>query len=218
MKPVTKKIVSMLLIAVMLLAFAGCGKSKSGDKEQFLGTWKATLDMTDLLNESLREGIGDDEMADFFVIDKFSFDVVFKFNDDGTYSTDVDQASLDKSVETMKTAVKDGLMDYFEVMIDGQELDMSVEELLELSGLSMDDLLEEAMPADLFDDVVAEFKLKGNWKAENGKLYTTESLSDDVNKAGYELYEITNAGIKLSLVDESEDESGVFPMLLKKVN
>ena len=213
-----KKIISILLIAVMLLAFAGCGKSKSGDKEQFVGTWKATLDMTELLNESLREGIGDDEMADFFVIDKFSFDVVFKFNDDGTYSTDVDQASLDKSAETMKTAVKDGLMDYFEVMVDEMELDMSVEELLELSGLSMDDLLEEAMPADLFDDVVKEFKLKGNWKAENGKLYTTESLSDDVNKAGYELYEITDAGIKLSLVDESEDESGVFPMLLKKVN
>lgn len=218
MKPITKKIVSILLIAVMLLAFAGCGKSKSGDKEQFVGSWKATLDMTDVLNESLREGIGDDEMADYFEIEKFSFDVLFTFNDDGTYSTDVDQASLDKSAEAMREGVKDGLINYFEAMIDEMELEMSVDELLELSKISMDDLLEEAMPPDLFDDVVKEFKLKGNWKAENGKLYTTDSLSDDVNKSGYELYEITDDGIKLSLVDESEDESGVFPMLLKKVN
>ena len=81
-----KKIVCLLLIAAMTLVFVGCGNSKSGDKEKFLGTWRATLDMTDVLNEGLREGIAesDDEMAAYFTIDRFAFDVVFTFNEDDT--------------------------------------------------------------------------------------------------------------------------------------
>ena len=216
-----RKIVSMLLIAVMLLAFVGCGNSKSGDKEKFVGTWNATLDMTDVLNESLREGIAeeDETMADYFSVDKFDFVVEFTFNEDGTYSTTVDEASLNRSSDALKASVKDGLMRYFEDMVAEMDLDMSVEDLLDLSGRSIDALLDEALPTDLFDDVLDEFRLKGNWKAENGKLHTTESVDESIDKNAYELYEFTSNGdIKLSLVDDSEDESGVFPMILKKVN
>ena len=220
MKRSMKNIVGILLIAAMVLAFAGCGNSKASDKEQFVGSWKATLDLTDVLNESLKEGIAqaDADMADYFTVDRFGFDVIFTFNDDDTYSSKIDEATLEKSTAAMKAGLKDGLTSYFEDMVAEMGLDMSVDKLLDASGFSLDELLDEALPADLFDEVLDEFRLSGKWKAKDGKLYTTESVNDDIDDSGYELYEITSAGIKLSLVDDSEDEAGVFPMLLTKIN
>ena len=219
MKRSIGKIVGILLIVSMLLAFAGCGNSKSGDKEQFVGTWKAELDMTDLFNEGLKQEIAqeDEEMASYFDIEHFGFTVIFKFNEDDTYTTEIDDASLNASMDAMKACVRDGMMAYFEDMIAEYELDMSVEDMLEASGISIEDIIEEGLSADMFDDVLAELEMHGNWKAENGKLYTTETVNDKIDKNSYELYEITSEGIKLSLVDPTEDETGIFPMLLKKV-
>ena len=219
MKRSIGKIVGIVLIVSMLLAFAGCGNSKAGDKEQFVGTWKAELDMTDLFNEGLKQEIAqaDEEMASYFDIEHFGFTVVFKFNEDDTYTTEIDDASLNDSMDAMKACVRDGMMAYFEDMIAEYELDMSVEDMLEASGISIEDIIEEGLSADMFDDVLAELEMHGNWKAENGKLYTTETVNDKIDKNSYELYEITSEGIKLSLVDPTEDETGIFPMLLKKV-
>ena len=46
-----KKLLSVLLAAVLMLALAACG-GKS-DAEKIVGTWACELDMTDIYNESV---------------------------------------------------------------------------------------------------------------------------------------------------------------------
>lgn len=59
----------------------------------------------------------------------------------------------------------------------------------------------------------------GTWKAteaKDGKLYTTDSVDDDIDENSYELYEITSDGIKLSEPEGVEDDLGIFPLVMTK--
>ena len=220
MKRVMKKMVCVLVAAAMVLALIGCGSSsKNNDKEKFLGTWKVDVDLTDAFNDGFTEGMDqiDAAASEYFNVDKFDFTVIFTFNDDGTYSMGVDDDSFNSSVDGVKESVKAGLTRYFEDMIVEMGLDMSVDEVLEASGMSMEALIDASLTPDMFGGVLEELNLSGKWKVENGKLYLTESADDDFDEEDFDYYEITEEGIKLYIPEGVEDETGLYPMLLTKV-
>ena len=220
MKNLTRKIVCALMAVTMVFVLFGCGKSGADDTEKFIGTWNAKIDMTDLFNENFQQGMGEsgDDLSGYFNIDKFELTMVFTFKEDGTYSMTVDKAGLNKTVDDLKDDLKDGLTTYFEDMIAENELGMSLDEVLGYLEISMDELIDASLGSDMIDGLVEAFEAHGKWKAEKGKLYTSESVNDDIDESGYELYEFTSGGIKLSEPEGVKDDLGVFPMLLTKVN
>lgn len=220
MKRTIRKMVCVLMIAAMVLALVGCGGSgKNNDKEKFLGTWKVDVDMTDIINGGLTEGMDqiDASASEYFNISKFDLTVIFTFNDDGTYSMDVDDDSFNSSVDGVKEDIKAGFIKYFEDMIAGMGLDMSVDEVLEASGMSIESLIDESLTSEMFDSMIEEFEVSGKWKVEKGKLYLTESADDDFDEENFDYYEISEEGIKLYIPEGMEDETGLYPMYLTKV-
>lgn len=219
MKSLTKKIVSILPAALMLLMLFSCGKSGAGDQEKFVGTWKSTVDVTDLLNASIQQGMGEDDQvfAEYFKISKFDFVIVFTFRNDGTYSISADEAYFKNSIDTVLGELKTGMTRYLEDMLAEQDLDISLDELLAEEGTSIDALLDESLPSSMFDGLVDEFAVTGKWKANKGKLYTTENVNDDIESNTFDLYEFTSSDeIKLSLPDGVRDDTGLYPLTLKK--
>lgn len=220
MKSFAKKIAGILLAASMLLTLFACGGSGESDQKKLVGTWKATVDMTDLMNDSIQQGMGESDQIfnEYFRISKFDFVVVFTFRDDGTYSMNADEAYFNNSISTVIDELKVGLSRYLEDMLASQGLDMSLDDLLAEQGTSLDALFEESLPSSMFDSMANEFKVSGKWKAEKGKLFTTENTTDDIGASStYDLYEfISSNEVKLTLPDGVVDDTGLYPIVLKK--
>lgn len=219
MKSLAKKIASILLVSSMFLMLFGCGSSGESDQKKLVGTWKATVDMTELMNDSIQQGMGEGDQVfnEYFQISKFDFVVIFTFRDDGTYSITTDEAHFNNSITTVIDELKIGMRRYLEDMLAAQGLDMSLDDLLAEEGTSLDALFEESLPSSMFDSMADEFKVTGKWKAEKGKLFTTENAGEDVSDSTYDLYEfISDNEIKLTLPDGAVDDTGLYPIVLKK--
>ena len=220
MKNSIRKMASILLAALMLLMLFGCSKSGASDQKKFEGTWKATVSLTDLANESIQQssGIDSQTFSKYFKVSKFELVLVFTFRDDGTYSLSVDEAQLNQNNKAFMDEIKAGMIKFFEDNLAEQGIDMSVDEFVEAqAGMSLDEYFDQTFPASIFDGMADSFSATGKWKAEDGKLYLSQSTSADIDTNDYDLYEFTSSSeIKLSLPAGESDGMGVYPLVLKK--
>ena len=218
MKNPIRKTASSLLAVCMLLMLFGC--KGSSDQKKFEGTWTATIDGTKSMNESIMEGMGEDGQAfsEYFQISKFEFVLTFTFRDDGTYSMSADEARFRNSIDNMLVELKAGMTRYFDDMLAAEGFDMTVDEFLDAQvGMSLDEYLDQIMPASVFYSMASEFSASGKWKADGGKLYLSENMNDDVDNGKYDLYEFTSSDeIKLSVPPGETDPTGMYPIILKK--
>lgn len=218
MKNMIKQAICIFLMLALVCTLAGCDVPDDGDKDAFLGTWNATANLVESINESLTEGFGgvDEGLVEYFKISSFEVTLVYTFNKDNTYSIRVDEDSLRAAIEQTKEEVKDGALAYLEDVIAQNELDMTVEELLEASELDLDALADSAFDfSDIRKSFTDSLECDGQWKAENGQLYLSKSVKEEAEDLS-ELYEITSDGIRLTKPEGSEDEMGIYPLLLKK--
>ncbi len=219
MKNMIKQAICMFLVLTLVFPLAGCVFFDSGDKNEFLGTWKVPIDLTEFINEDLKEGFAglDEELVDNFQFSSVEVTLVYTFNKDDTYSIRLDQDALNASIEHMKDEFKDIVEVLLENAIAQAELDMTVEELLESQGLDLDGFIDSAVDFDntITNAIVDTFNMNGQWKAENGQLYLSKSVNQEADDLSA-LYEITSDGIRLTKPEGSEDEMGIYPLLLKK--
>ena len=93
-----KKILSLLMCLVMLFSVMFTLTGCFGEQSKYIGKWKATLDLTDIMNEELANN---EDMGDYFTLTDFSVVMFLEFNDDGTYSMYVEEESIEKAMEKM---------------------------------------------------------------------------------------------------------------------
>lgn len=216
-----KKLIAFTLILVLITGcFAGCGGSEA---DKLVGTWKGTMDLSDAIAAALDA----EDMGDTFQIGEFKVDAVLTFTKDGTYSLKLDEASLEAAFAGLIDDMKEGVIKLLEDQIAALGMEMTVEQLLALSGQNLDDLMQE-VEAQLAEDkvvenIAAEAAREGNFRAEDGKLYTSASLEHTIDPATYERY--TLQGDVLTLVElvggdlSAEDEgllTAVYPLVFKK--
>lgn len=219
MSRLKRNIVSILMVVSMSFALFGCSSSGDNnsirDKEKFVGTWETTVDMTDYANKLLQQGIDQDStnITEYINIDKYEVTLLYTFNDNETYSISADKDRLKQSFEAIKSDFKNGAIAYFEDILAANGIDKSVDEMLELSGVSLDDYINETFGDDMFRSMVVDMKSTGEWQVDGGLLYLTY---DDMDENECLSYEFTSDGIKLSDIN-GEDWYGMYPMILKKV-
>lgn len=212
-----KRIASLALVLVMIVAlFAGCAASAT-DQEKLVGTWKGDLDMT----KAMKEEMGDD--LEGFELNDFKVTAVFTFTQEGTYTMELDEDSVQKAfdglIESMEGFMKTMMED------QAKELGMSLDDLLAASGMTMEDMMSMVTEAleeqDLVGELVEEAKSEGKYQAKDGKLHLSDGLNEEIDEAVYDTYTLEGDTLTLTATYGADDEEtdmmkSVYPITLKK--
>ena len=204
---------------------------------ELLGTYEGTFDITELIITEFDNGTGlnDPSISLDNYMDKFEIKVIFEFKEDGTYIQKLDSASLNASMETLKSATllfMDDLM--LKTLIEqlapyGYDL-QTKEDVAALLGTSWDGIFSQTMGmsaeefiSELIDGLAAELIAEetiaeGKYKAEDGKLHSSLSVDEDYLEEAYETYEIDGNTVTITGgVNVEENELLSYPIVLKKI-
>ena len=160
-----KKMISILMALVLVLALAACGGTGSTQNgavgstgavatpeptpATIYGTWEGTLDMTDKLIEE----VDDEAFAKY--LKSFPMIVTVTFNEDNTCHLVADGTG---AADNLKDAMSQYLVD----MVKEQTgMEMSLEEIEQLAGFSVSDYVDE-MIQDLLTTADETYTLDGN--------------------------------------------------------
>lgn len=208
-------IAGVVVLAIVLLVVAVY--VSTADERALVGEWKATVDMTDYLQEKLNSI---PEFGTYIEVTDFSFDVTYKFNDDFTYSRTVDEDSLDRAIENIKGDIKNAIYAYAEEVIRQNGLNISPETMFALSGTSVDEIVEESYNEELIAEMKEDLFSEGNFEAEDGNLFTSDGVDYMPDPNTYEAYELTDNQLVLTNAtgpDLDEEDLAAYPMTFEKV-
>lgn len=210
-----KRILSVILMLAILLSFTACG---SGDKEKLVGTWKCEMDLVEQINTEM--GL-DEESAEYLNFDSFTIVLYMQINEDDTYSLYADTDALEQTMEAAKASFAEGMTKYLEDMVLAETgIAMSADDILAASNTTMDEMLAEAFPEGMVEELAEGMKQEGKFKAKDGRLYTSAGLEYEVDPAVYETY--TLEGTTLTLLEYVGEDAGdtmnVYPMVFNKVS
>lgn len=106
--------------------------------------------------------------------------VLMSFNKDGTYSLDVDESSIDTTVEQFKSDYAKAFAKYLENFIKDNNLDTTVQDVMKLSGYdSVEDMVEDIVPEEEIRAELAGTHREGRYKVENNGIYLSDSLDTE---------------------------------------
>ena len=206
-----KKVISLVLALVLCLALCACGAES--DKDKLLGTWVATVNLADMINEEMAGT--DPTMAEYMKIDNLEMMFVLTFNKNDTCSMAIDEDALAGEIDDALDILMDGTKQYLEDLFADQGLDMPIDDLLDMAGVSLDDLRNElAGELDIADEF-ADMNFEGNFKASKGKLYMSTSLDEEIDENKYDTYELKDG--KLIIDTDTNEDVPFFPMTFEKV-
>lgn len=209
-----KRIVSVILMLAMLLALTACG---GGDEDKLVGKWKCEMDLADQINAEMAL---DEEMAEYLNFTSFEIVVYMEFTKDGTYSMYADKDALEATMDVVLEDFADGMAKYLEDMILSETgVEMSAEDILAASGMTMDDMLAEAFPEGMVDEIADGMKQEGKFEAKDGKLFTSAGLEYNVDPEVYETYELSGSTLTITdyVGDDADEVFGVYPLVFNKV-
>ena len=214
-----KKRIAMILCLVMALSVMLCGCGS--EKDALIGSWTGAMDLTEAVNAALVSEMGEDEdaaeMAQYLTIDSLKINMTVTFNEDDTYSMVVDEASLEDAMMGMMDDMADGMIEYFEALLEAEGLDMTVEELLAYSGMSVESLAEDMYNAFATEDMFSDLNSEGNFKVSDGKLFLSDGLEYAVDEAIYELYTIEGNTLTIDKGTATDEfEEYIYPMVFTK--
>lgn len=215
-----RKVFSLLLVFTIILVMPGCGKS---DKAALQGTWEGEFELADALNADMADE-ADPENADFFQVSSFKIKLRLVFNSDDTYSMILDESVMPQLMEGFKQDLSTGVEHYLEALIAEEGLDMSLEEFVEISGFTMDKLLDQVSPQGTLESLVMEMtrgiERSGKYRANNGKLYMTNGMSQELDDSSFDNYILDGNTLTLVAAAQDMDEvtDALYPMVFHKVS
>lgn len=211
MKRSISVLLSVILMFALLAALSGCGAQK-----KLVGTWEASVDMTDMINQMIAQ---DEDMAKHMKISKLAFFLQFTFNDDGTYRSTIDEKALNTAVETLKKDLKAGCAGYFEEIIADLGVEMTVDQFLASSGYSLDEIVDGIIGDEMVESWKKELNQAGKYEVKDGKLFLSEGKNAEIDKDVYLTYELS--GDELKIVSSSNGDDGMedlLPLVFQKID
>ena len=206
-----KKAFSILIILVLIFSLlVGCGVS---DNEKAIGKWEGEWDLSTALNSMLAENMGDSE--NYFNFDDFKLKVVFDFTEDGTLKVAITEDSIKAAFESLRDDLKDGLRKMYQKLIDENKYNMTVDELLAQTNLSLDQLVEQAFSEASLETVYKGIESESDYNLIDGKLYGDGGIFAN----SYITYEFSGDTLVLKeLVGEADEQAKtLFPLTLTKI-
>lgn len=232
------RIVALLLVALMVAAFASCGESApvsnmssnsnsapetssivettAAPEASIVGSWKYTFVMDTLIDKQRDEILDeaeDDEKEMYEEIFKafkgVPIDIVMTFTEDNKYTFEADE----DSVKNATTTIKENLIKYIPKII--KALGYEYDEYFEIAETTEEELANNILES-FDDDLLTPKSSSGIYSVEGDKLYTNE------NKSSYCGFELTNDTFTITDIvgndlSFSEDKDVLLPMEFTRV-
>ncbi len=183
------------------------------DYEEFVGEWITEIDISKIVNDQISQN--DATMASYIKFDSLVIYLKYTFKADKTYKIEADKSAFDSTYDGMVKTLSTGLKKYLEDMAKSQGLDMTAEQILSASGQTMESLVAASFGKEMFIPMLEQFDLEGNFDVKNGKLYSS-TVAGQTPVADIEYIFVSDDEMKLDILDKTQDEIGIFPMVLKK--
>ncbi len=206
-----KKWIALLLCLVLAVStLSGCelvdevlGKLTGGDS--IVGTWEAEVDFAEYLTDTMASELG--EMASYFDFQDLTLKLVLTFEEDGTYTLSGDKASAEKLFSDLLEQLKPGMVKYLEEQLKASGMEMTVDELLAMSGTTMDALMEQSFSEEMIDEMLEDMESDGEYEIDGDLLYL------DGDECEFKL-----KGDALTIdSDDAGDVAFLFPLELERV-
>lgn len=204
--------VTLCLALILSLLLVGCSKEPT-----IVGTWKTTIDMGSMLTEYMAEA--DEDASKYLNFDGISFDLIFEFKEDNSYSVKVDTSSWEALSKKLFDQLKSGLTDYLQDMLKDQG--MSLDDYLELAGTDMDELIDAVLEEMDFDAIGEEMSSTGFLQLKDGKLYMGEGKDEEFDADEAFPYTLTKDTLTFNMPEVVDEDiafvDAMFPMILTRV-
>lgn len=168
-----KRIFAYMMVAVLLLAvLAGCSPA---EKKQLRGSWKGHADLA-VAYETMLAG-ADPGMTGHIDIQNFNVELTLTFEEDGTYTWTANDIQLENGTKNMMKAIADGMATYLQI-----QTGLSIEQLLQASGKTMDELMAEYFDPNMAQVVKKTLCSQGTYEVSDGVLTLTDEDGNEVFK------------------------------------
>lgn len=186
--------------------------------ESIVGKWEATKDMTAMFNDYITKA--DPTTAKYFNFTNLTLDMTMEFTAEGTCKIEFSQDSFTTFIQAVTEGTIAGMNKMLEDMLASQNINLTVEQFLAFTGVSMEDMIKEAMSSVKPEEMLGELTGTSNYKVEDGKLYTSENAAStdykDVNPYTVKDGVLTIEGI-LGDSEQAEALKYFFPLTLNRV-
>lgn len=170
-----------------------------------LGTWKMECDFSEAVMSSADLG---EDFADFEA--PLVINIMFDFNEDGTYRLYVDEDSFRESfngwVDALLAYTADVMYDMFEDMgLSRSEADEMIEEVY---GMTLEEYIKEmAIEEGMVEEMLESMDMRGVYRTEDDRLYMGE---EEINEYQYDLFHFEENKLIIEMTEEVEDAE-LFP-------
>ena len=199
MKKLTARMLALVLVLAIALSLTACGS----DQEKIVGTWETEVEFADIFNNTL----GDHEGAEYLKVDSLKLKIVLTLNKDDTYAMVADPASVDAAMTGLKETLKAGMERYLVDTIAATGLNLELGDILHMLNTDMDSLIDEVLTPELMENMAQIMAARGQYLAEEGKLYFSDSVDKEIDRNIYETYVYEEAADKLILITPNTSDA-----------
>ena len=210
MKKNITKLMALLLVLVMAVSMTAC----ASDQEKMVGTWQSDVEFAPVFNDTLSST----EDAEYLSVESLKIRVILTFTEEGTYTLAADADSMKAAMESLKDSLKVGVERYLEDTIAESGMDLTIDEILEIMGTSMDELIDAVVSQEMIDEMAQSMVAEGNFKAEDGKLYMSDSLESAIDETVYDTYTLEDDVLTLVSTTQTDAQADLlYPMTFSRV-
>ena len=184
--------------------------------ESILGTWAGSIDISELVNTMMGAA---PEVTEYFSFSGIAFDVEMTFLADGTCSLAVNEESLKNTYEAMMQQIIPGMKKMMQDILTESKLDMTVDEFLAASNISLEDLVKDAIGENPLDEMAESLKRDGYYTLAEGTLFITDEKGEEPDAEDATPYTLEAGVLTIQAPEGMEEEAkSMFPLVLKRVS
>ena len=218
-----KKVVVLIFVALLALSICACGNVEEAPvvkEPELIGKYETRIELKDKVIEKYDSKTDSEEnpnepmVADYLPED-VSFAVISEFREDGTYYRYVDEKVYNEMIDSLSQALalfNEDLV-FFAIADTGEEFGIVIESKDDVEkqlGSSLNDWATILLRAPMDEFVAGEIeeiiessalesiKAEGKYKAEDGMLWTSAGLEQEIDPKCYKIYEINGDTVKIT--------------------
>ena len=185
----TRKLLALLLAAVLLLSLAGCTSKDENLREKLTGSWQCEVDISKTLLNGMASGIGDDDALAWAVnnmtLDTLMLRFDLEIEADSSYTMCVSSQSVQEMIDSAAPAITKMMRDYLEAILTEAcaQANITLDTLFQYSevtsldeyvekemGISIDAFVLELLQLSFDDSGLEDLREDGTVSVKDGKI------------------------------------------------